>query len=400
MADSTPGTRRRVGTLKTLADGTIRVTVRSGYRRDGGRRTLTAVAASEEEAERVALELAAELGRHPDLGHGLTLARWWDAYTVGKGSRIARSTYKRYAGDMRRTWLPALGDRDISLIARADVQATLLSMPSRQSAHHAMRTLSAVLTQAVRDGYLSANPIRSGGFEMPGDVGAADVSGVDWEADPFAAIEGTSNVWDARTVLAAMPLLRGSNVEPIWLAMVGAGLRREEALALEWRDVRRVPIDGRMVTQIAVWRALTADDGMKRTKTERSRRIAAVVEPFGERLWELRRGPNDRVSLLTASNIQHRWKALFEPVTSKHARKEGLGKGRLAGFPYVTLARMRATHETYMQQAGVLDSVNAAAHGHSERVSYRHYQRADGVAAARQASDFLLLDGGRAAANA
>ena len=56
---------------------------------------------------------------------------------------------------------------------------------------------------------------------------------------------------------------------------------------------------------------------------------------------------------------------------------------------------MRATHETYMQQAGVLDSVNAATHGHSEKVSYRHYQRADANAAAAQASEFLLVNGGK-----
>ena len=88
---------------------------------------------------------------------------------------------------------------------------------------------------------------------------------------------------------------------------------------------------------------------------------------------------------------------MFEPVTSKHAKTKGRWKGRLVGLPYVPLNRMRATHETYMQQAGVLDSVNAAAHGHSEKVSYRHYQRADTIGAAAQASEFLLVEGGKRA---
>ena len=56
---------------------------------------------------------------------------------------------------------------------------------------------------------------------------------------------------------------------------------------------------------------------------------------------------------------------------------------------------MRATHETYMQQAGVLDSVNAAAHGHSEKVSYTNYQRPDTVDAALRAGSFLIVEGGR-----
>jgi hypothetical protein len=47
-----------------------------------------------------------------------------------------------------------------------------------------------------------------------------------------------------------------------------------------------------------------------------------------------------------------------------------------------------------MQQAGVLDSVNAAAHGHSVKVSYEHYQRADSIDAAKQAGRFLVMGGG------
>ena len=57
---------------------------------------------------------------------------------------------------------------------------------------------------------------------------------------------------------------------------------------------------------------------------------------------------------------------------------------------------MRAAYETFMQRAGVLDSVNAAAHGHSERVSYTNYQRADGIDAAMLLGNFLVLGGQKA----
>lgn len=397
MALSHNKARSKLGSYKQLKDGRIRVTVAHGYDLNGNPRRIVGYAESMEDAERVALELSAQLGKRPDLGRGLTLARWWQAYGAGKGARLARSTYQRYAGDMRRTWLPALGKRDISRISRQDVQAILTSLSTRSHAQHALRTLSAVLTQAVRDGYLSDNPIRSGGFELPGDVGAQDPDGFDpFGDDPFGAIEGSQDVWSAQTVLKAMPLMRGVPLETCWLAMVGAGLRREEALALTWRDVRRVEIDGTPVTQIAVYKALTAQDGLKRTKTRKSVRIVAVVEPFGERLWDLRDDTlENAVVKVSVNNIQHRWKAMFEPVTSKHAKTKGRWKGRLVGLPYVPLNRMRATHETYMQQAGVLDSVNAAAHGHSQRVSYSHYQRASSVDAAQRAGDFLVLEGKR-----
>lgn len=53
------------------------------------------------------------------------------------------------------------------------------------------------------------------------------------------------------------------------------------------------------------------------------------------------------------------------------------------------LARMRATHASMMQAAGVLDSLNAAAHGHAQRVSYEHYQLADTTPAAQAVGDML-----------
>ena len=397
MALSHNGERSKLGSFKQLKDGRIRVTVAHGYDLSGNPRRVVGYAEDMNQAERVALELAAQLGRRPDLGRGLTLRRWWQAYGAGKGERLAKATYHRYKYDMDKTWLPAMGDTDISLISRQDVQTILITLPTKSRAHHALRSLSAVLTQAVRDGYLTENPIRSGGFELPGDVGvdldALDPFGGD---DPFKAIEGSQDVWSASTVLKALPLMRGVPLETCWLAMVGAGLRREEALALTWRDVRRIEIEGVMVTQIAVYKALTNRDGLKQTKTKKSVRIVAVVEPFGERLWELRDTNLDNaVVKVSVHNIHHRWHAMFEPVTSKHAKTKGRWKGRLVELPYVPLNRMRATHATYNQQAGVLDSMNAAQHGYSERVGYTNYQRGSNVDAALMAGNFLLVEGKR-----
>ena len=399
MPSSHKKPRRKVGTFRYRADGTIEVVVSHGYKYNGHQRSLSAKAKSEEEAERLALELAAQLGKRPDLGMGLTLERWWAAYSLGKGSRVAKATFDRYAGDMRRIWLPKLGKSDISLITHQDVQSILLSLRTRSLAKHAKATLSAVLTQAVRDGHLSENPIRTATFELPGDVGAYDEAGTDWGDNPFDVIENTADVWDVQTVLQAMPLLRGVPLEPCWLCMVGAGLRREEALALDWKDVRRIEIGGRMVTQLAVYKAYTEQDGLKRTKTRQSVRIVAVIEPFGERLWELRGRPNDSVCTVSVSNIQRRWKTLFEPVTSKHAKSEGRHKGKLYGIRYVPLNRMRATHSTIVQQAGIQDSVNAAMHGHSEKVAYANYQRPDTIDATVRVGEFLLVQGGKAVAN-
>jgi integrase len=241
-----------------------------------------------------------------------------------------------------------------------------------------------VLGYAVAEGIIERNPV-AGRLELPPDVASA-VGDVD--VDPFAAIEDTSAVWDAETVLRAMPRLRDLPLESCWLCMVGAGLRREEALALTWRDVRRVEVGGRMVVQLAVWRARTWEDGTRATKTARSRRVAAVAEPFATRLWELRGDPDALVCPLGAGNMARTWRRLW-------------GDGRpLASLPYLPLSRMRATHETMMQAAGVPDSVNAAAHGHSVAVAYGHYMRQDSTSATGDVGDMLAGIRGQGAGHA
>ena len=408
MASSHISSRRKVGTRQKLADGRIKVTVCHGLRSDGKKRRLYAYAKDDLEADRVALELAAKLGMHLELGNGITLARWWQAYRVTRGARIANVTLERYTTEMRGTWLPALGHKDITLITHADIQAVVIRADTRSKAKERIKALSAVLTHAVREGHLESNPCRSAAFELPGDVGKEDLSGIDYGTDPFAAIEGVKNVWDIQTVLMAMDRLRGLPLEPCFLAMVGAGLRREEALALHWRDVRRIKVAGRDVTQIAVHAANTAKDGTGTTKTAKSVRIVAVVEPFGARLWELRQDAADLVCAVSPKNCSRRWRSMWEPasIDSKHMPKNPatyVARGVMLeepAIPFIHLKQMRATHATMMQAAGVSDSLNAAIHGHSERVAYTNYLMPDSMAATQQLGQLIVMDGGRRAANA
>ena len=398
MASSHKLKRRRVGARRKLKDGRIKVTVCRGRRSDGKKRRLSGYALDEAEADRVALELASKLGMHIELGDGITLEQWWEVYRSTRGQRIAKVTLERYTTEMRGTWLKALGHKDISLITHADIQSEVIVARTRSMARERIKALSAVLTHAVRDGKLSVNPCRAAPFELPGDVGKEDLSGIDYDTDPFAAIEGVKNVWDAQTVLRAMERLRGLPLETCFLAMVGAGLRREEALALRWVDVRRV--DG--VTQIAVHAANTAKDGVGITKTKKSMRIVAVSEPFGSRLWELHGSGLTMVCDVSPKNCSRRWRKMWEPRSnSKHMPKDPathVYRGVMLEepeIPFIHLKQMRATHETLMQAAGVSDSLNAATHGHSERVAYSHYMMPDSVAAAERMGKLVGMDGGK-----
>jgi len=408
MASSHKTPRRKVGTRRIMADGTIKVIVRHGYTVEGKRRTLWAIAKDDDEADRLALELAARLGMDPNLGKGLTLERWWLAYRATRGKRIAKVTLERYATEMRGTWLPALGSKDITLISHADIQAVVIQAATRSMAKERIKALSAVLTHAVREGRLSENPCRNAPFELPGDVGKADLSAQDFESDPFAAIESVKNVWDIQTVLLAMQRLRCLPLETCWLCMVGAGLRREEALALRWRDVRRVEVAGRMVTQLAVHGANTAKDGMGTTKTRKSVRIVAMVEPFGARLWELAGDRDALVCDVSPKNCSRRWANMWKPVNleSKHMPHDPathVSRGVMLeepAIPFIHLKQMRATHATMMQAAGVSDSLNAALHGHSERVAYSNYLMPDSTEAAERMGQLIVMEGGLKAANA
>lgn len=390
-------TRSRLGSIREVRPGIWEVYVSKGYRADGRQRKVYAtVHGTENDAQAKVRELADQIGRNPNYSRGMTLANTWGEYRKDKGERLAKKTLAGYTWFMERVWLPKLGDRDVTRITHADVQQVLIGLRTHDEAARCKRILSAVLSWAVSAAILDENVVKRGGFELPGDVGSAYEDEEIWDDDPFAAIDSARDVWDAVTVMRAFPLMHGLPLESAWLAMVGGGLRVEEALALRKMDVRRVLLDGKPVTQLAVHHARTDMDERKRTKTKRSIRIVAVAEPFGTRLWELADALESRGELLckvSASNQNKRWRSYFAERPDYHKRMADSRKvcGRLHGLPYLPLARMRATHATLMQEAGVLDSINAAVHGHSEAVAYTNYKRADLTAAAEQTGQYLRL---------
>ncbi|MBR3318689.1 MAG: hypothetical protein IKG21_12805 [Atopobiaceae bacterium] len=390
--------KRRLGSVQRMPNGRWRARIQSGVKSDGMPRRVSAAFDTEAQAESWLVETAHELGRRPDLDAGMTLQALWRLYEKDKGARLSVKTMSAYRSQMR-TWLRAFGDADISRITPPMVQRELSHM-THENALHAKRALSSALTYAVTVGLLAANPLHGHKFDIP-DAAPRDY---DFDDDPFAAIEDARDVWDVSQVLECMELIRGLPLEPAWLACVGAGLRVEEALALRRIDVRRVEVAGVQVTQLAVHHASTAMERRKATKTRQSVRVVAMLEPFGTRYWELaqRVDGKDAVCALSASRQNKAWRNYFaEPCTSKHTPKSKATRGALRRLdeygnptlPYLPLARMRNTHATLMQQAGVLDSINAAMHGHSERVAQRHYLRPDTTAATVDAARRLRLVG-------
>lgn len=379
--------KSKVGSIRRRGER-WEASVTAGFRADGKKRRVSKSFATRQDAEAWVLSTSVDMDRRPDLDAGVTLSALWSLYEGDKGKRLAAKTLQGYRSQMR-TWLEAMGETDISRISCADVQRAISKM-THENALHSKRTLSSVLTYAVSMGLLASNPLHGHKFEIPAPV----TEDAFYDDDPFAAIDGSRNVWDVATVVRCYDLIQGLPLETAWLACVGAGLRVEEALALRRMDVRRVSVAGVEVTQLAVHHARTAVGGTKATKTRQSVRVVAMLEPFGERYWELAQSVDakDLVCAVSACNQNKRWRNYWEAQSdSKHASAPSPWRERLAELPYLPLSKMRNTHATLMQQAGVLDSINAAMHGHSETVSRRHYLRPDTTGATVAASASLRL---------
>lgn len=382
-------TRRNVGSVDQLPSGRWRARIAVGVRADGSRRQATKTFDSKSDAEAWLVAQAAEMGKRPDLSAGITLNQVWKLYQEREGERLAKKTMSVYRSQMR-TWLAVIGEMDVSLIRPSHVQRVLDGL-THENALHAKRVLSAVLSFAVRMELLSVNPLHGQKLNIPED--APDEC--DFDDDPFAAIEDKRTVWDMDTVLRCLDLIRGLPLEPAWLACVGAGLRVEESMALRPVDVRRTTMAGVEVTQLAVHHASTAVEKRKGTKTKGSVRIVTMLEPFGTRYWELVQMVDDRkapVCPISASRQNKAWRSYFLPRSiAKHAPQATQHRGTLEELPYVPLSKMRNTHATLMAEAGVLDSINAAMHGHSERIASKHYIKPDTTSATVEASKRLRL---------
>lgn len=142
------------------------------------------------------------------------------------------------------------------------------------------RTLSAVLSQAVEDAWLPANPaFRMGKHLRDGDA-------VREEIDPFTREEAHAFLEHVQT---AAP-----TYYPFFLCALRTGMRLGELLALEWDDVdfvarliqvRRARVSGKLTStknkqHRRVDMSLTLATVLKRLWTERKRHAMASADPL------------------------------------------------------------------------------------------------------------------------
>ena len=391
--------RRRTGSVRVQPNGRYLARIQCGVTANGKPRVSAKTFDSESDANAWLIAQSVRMTERPDMGAGITLSALWKVYKANRLPELAATTQKTYKQRMAPV-IERMGKRDISSITHGEIQHMFDGMrPS--IAKRTNTVLSAVMTYGVRNGLLAQSPLYRAPFTFGETSPFAAPESEVWDTDPFAAIESRRDVWDAPTISKCMGMIRGLALEPVWLCCVGAGVRVEEAFALRRMDVRRIvgsfdELGNEIwVTQLAIHHATTREESRKSTKTTRSVGIVPMLEPFGERYWEIVQrcgSPDETICKLSAARQNKTWRAYFEePPEEWHKRmsEDRKVQGRLHGLPYIPLSRMRATHTTLVQEAGVLDSINRSWHRNTQDVQQRHYMRPDVTETSVQVSRML-----------
>lgn len=354
-----PRNPSKPGHIREVRPGVWEVSVQHGLRRDGSPRVAyRTVHGTEADADRERDRLAAEMGVARTLGDHLTLDDYfWRTFVPRKEASRTKSTVDFYTSAYRVQIAEAFGQLDVGSIPKPAIRTWAANLPA-QSAPAYVRALRAILRSAWEDELIADEPMR----------GRLDLPSRDTRPAP---------VWTAEQVTDALSRLRGVDIEPLALVMLGAGLSASESRALDWSNLSAD------CSEVTVAGAYTQRDGMKGPKNARRYRTVSVMPTCAERLRELRStGPiclNRRGQRMGPGTVAKRWSALWE-------------SGVMDGIPRIAMNRLRATHETLMMRAGVSDALNSAIHGHSQKVSYSNYlapASAEAVEAAKVANGLL-----------
>ena len=351
--------RPNTGSKKRIGPNKWEVVVSDGFREDGERRQIRRrVDGTEADADRMIEEIHAAITISPCLNTGYTLDQYCNEKFIPNRSDLARQTIETH----RQMWKHVPQQwKDDDLVERdhEEVQRWVLSL-APGVAPTAMKTFRAVNNAAWYDGFFTEKPYKAP-FRYPRQRGRGAKKRI--------------AIWNAATVARAMDLLEHEDFYALFLCAAGAGLRRGEAIALDWENVEFEPEEYDGEGNVTHWWArvtvdgsVSALDGETDTKTDESYRVCPLAPVFADRLHRIARssGPVARSRTggrMSLSTVRRRWEGSF---------REG---GSLAELPYIPLGRLRHTNSTIMRQNGVEDSVIADFHGHVDpgSVDQQHY---------------------------
>ena len=290
-----------------------------------------------------------------------TWRQLWHAKAVPQIATLAERTRHEYHRNWERYLEPAIGDEPVSDMDWHRANEVITSMDSPSVQRQVGKLLKKLCNMAIRDRgrLLAYNPVDRAIEYKP------------YRPKPKKLV-------DAESVGRYMEAAKGSKHEAVILALMGFGMRPEEAYALTWEDIRPYEFKGATYCVARVDKALTWGhvEGkiFKETKNEASDRDAVCGEPWASRLLELSEGKTGPLCPSGAPYDESDPAAWYtSPITIAHNWKLWCGR---RGIDYVAPRNLRSSYSTMMGEAMVPDSVVDANMGHAPSgVKQVHYQR-------------------------
>jgi integrase len=267
-----------------------------------------------------------------------------------QASERKRNTKVMYAGVARTHILASsLADLTLDRIRPSHVEGWVVELRRKGLAESTIRSaytiLRAVLDTAVRDGALASNP-------------AAAIR------RPRVTAKEAAHLTPAQ-VAALLRAAEGSRYAPMFALLVHTGLRRGEALALQWTDVDFAR------SLLRVRGTLSRIDGelmITEPKTAKSKRFVPISEPAARLLHQVRDSQAEERRLAGSAWRQTGFvftTELGEPCDPRNALRALRVAARKAGLPHAGLHTLRHSAASVMLTRGVPLKVVSEILGHS-----------------------------------
>jgi len=287
-------------------------------------------------------------------------ARWIIRVAAGLSSK----THKSYADMLDRHILPVFGSFKLRALHRRHIKDFLARKRagglSKNSVRLIRATLSVLLSDAVDDGILLANPAQ--GVTRRGRKGPDTITQAERQRKirPMTVIQ-------LETFLARAKAEGSRREWTLFMTLADAGVRPGEALALRWEDFDEV---GRTLD---IERALS-DGEVKPTKSEARRKVdltPRLTEALAQ--WQ----SAGELAALTKGGEPSPW--MFPTSTGTLIEVVAVGKRfrlvlRKAGVPAFRLYDLRHTYATHLLAEGAPITYVAAQLGHARpTTTLAHY---------------------------
>lgn len=260
--------RRALGSISKLGKDYYKVRVTGGTDPTTGKskRLTKYVRGSRAKAEQVLAAMLTKSGHGAEVAEDITLDGFWEnTFLPNAETRLKATTVDGYEKDYNGLIKPYLGTYKLDRITPPVISSWLECLPNAKRRLKARGMLRTILNRAMKSGLLSVNPV--------------------YQVEPPRVERYRPEVLDGSDAARYIQEAKGTFVEPAVLMAIGAGLRREEIIALNWSDIGR---DGSVVVDDAIPIARGKPVHEDTPKSDFSNRTVYLPQSITDRLNELR----------------------------------------------------------------------------------------------------------------